>query len=183
MLAWYRDFKRVYDGAPSRAHVVDALVSFERSLVTPSRFDAWLRGDRNAITADELRGYERFKSYGCVACHQGMNVGGNMYQVFGVIRPYATKTGHGNEADLGRYLVTKRASDRYVFKVPSLRNVAKTAPYFHNASAATLEEAVDVMFRYQLGRPAPAEDKALIIRFLHTLNGEVPAHAMPGTEK
>jgi len=99
------------------------------------------------------------------------NVGGNLFQVFGVMRTYSKKDGHDQEADLGRYEVTRREIDKYVFKVPSLRNVARTAPYFHDGSAQTLEQTVDVMFKYQLGRNAPQEDKAMIVKFLHTLNG------------
>jgi cytochrome c peroxidase len=105
----------------------------------------------------------------------GINVGGNMFQLFGVVRSDRKKAGSENEADQGRYNLTKREVDRYVFKVPSLRNVALTAPYFHDASAQTLEQAVDVMFKYQLGRTAPIEDKALIVKFLNTLTGELPA--------
>src|SRR5205814_1144734 len=130
----------------------------------------------SAISGDERRGYERFKAYGCVGCHQGVNVGGNMLQRFGAMNDYfADRAKAGvpiTEADRGRFNVTKKPEDMYVFKVPSLRNVALTAPYFHNGSAATLEEAVDVMFRYQLGRAAPAEDKTLIVKFLKSLNGE-----------
>lgn len=169
-----RDFKNVYLGGLSRESAMDALAEFERSLVTPSRFDAYLRGDANAISAEEKQGYARFKSYGCIACHQGINVGGNMFQVFGVVRPYLKP----DDADFGRYLVTGRDSDKFVFKVPSLRNVARTAPYFHNASAASLEEAVDVMFKYQLGRSAPRADKTLIVKFLNSLSGQVPSHAL-----
>lgn len=173
------EFRAVYPDGLNRKNVTDAVAVFERSLVTPSRFDAYLRGNPDAISAEEKLGYAKFKSYGCIACHQGMNVGGNMFQVFGVIRPYPGNGGGSHEADLGRYQVTGRDIDRNVFKVPSLRNVARTAPYFHNASARTLEEAVDVMFRYQLGRTAPQEDKALIVKFLHALNGDVPPHALP----
>jgi cytochrome c peroxidase len=101
-----------------------------------------------------------------------VNVGGNMFQKFGVMGDYFAGRGKPTEADLGRYLVTRQEADRHVFKVPSLRNVALTAPYFHDASARTLEDAVDVMFRYQLGRTASAQDKAAIIKFLRTLTGE-----------
>ncbi len=181
--ALVQDFKHVYPEGLTRRSATDALAVFERSLVTPSRFDAYLRGDANAISAEEKQGYAKFKNYGCVACHQGMNIGGNMFQLFGVMRAYLKQDGAAHESDLGRYLVTKRDSDKYVFKVPSLRNVALTAPYFHNASAKTLEEAVDVMFKYQLGRYAPREDKALIVKFLNTLSGEVPPHALPEPPK
>ncbi|WP_420472930.1 cytochrome-c peroxidase [Noviherbaspirillum sp. ST9] len=174
------DFKNAYREGLNRRNVVDALVTFERSLVTPSRFDAYLRGKADAISPEEKLGYARFKSYGCVACHQGVNVGGNMFQVFGAVRPYLGQDGALQEYDLGRFHVTGRESDKFVFKVPSLRNVALTAPYFHNGSARTLEDAVDVMIKYQLGRTAPQEDKALIVKFLHTLTGTLPAHAQPG---
>ncbi|WP_088710217.1 cytochrome-c peroxidase [Noviherbaspirillum denitrificans] len=174
-----RAFRQAYPDGLTRRNVTDALVAFERTLVTPSRFDAWLRGNADAISAEEKQGYAKFKSYGCVACHQGINVGGNMFQVFGVVRPYLGRDGVEKESDLGRFLVTRRESDKHVFKVPSLRNVALTAPYFHDASARTLEEAVDVMIKYQLGRTAPKEDRALIVKFLHTLTGAPPPGAQP----
>lgn len=167
-------FSVAYKDGVTKANIQNAIATFERTLITPnSRFDKYLRGDERAISAEEKMGYGRFKQYGCVACHQGVNVGGNMFQKFGVMGDYFKKRGNLTQADLGRYLVTKIESDKYVFKVPSLRNVALTAPYFHDASAKTLEEAVDVMFRYQLGRVASKEDKELIIKFLHTLTGEL----------
>lgn len=175
-------FAALYRDGVTRDNIVNAIATYARSLVTPSRFDRWLRGDSHAITAEEEQGYERFKSYGCVACHQGVNVGGNMYQKFGVMGNYFLDHGHDTAADQGRYAVTGRESDRHVFKVPSLRNVALTSPYFHDGSAPTLEAAVDVMFRYQLGRTAPPTDKALIVDFLKTLTGErqpVLAKAVP----
>jgi cytochrome c peroxidase len=165
-------FKSVYADGLQPRNIQDSIATFERSLVTPSRFDRYLRGETNAITEDERRGYQLFKNYGCVACHQGINVGGNMYQTFGVLGNYFKDRGNITDADLGRYAVTKNELDRYVFKVPSLRNVALTAPYFHDGSAPTLEAAVEIMFRYQLGRPAPAADKASIISFLKSLTGE-----------
>jgi cytochrome c peroxidase len=165
-------FAIVYPDGITSKNAIDAIATFVRSLTTPSRFDRYLRGDPGAITADELQGYQKFKSYGCVACHQGVNVGGNMFQKFGVMGDYFADRGNLTPADLGRYNVTKRESDKFVFKVPSLRNVELTAPYFHDGSAATLELAVAIMFRYQLGRDAPAEDKALIVKFLKTLTSE-----------
>lgn len=168
-----REFRSVYGDGIAQRNIADAIATYERSLVTPNaRFDRFLRGDRNAITATELRGYRLFKDYGCVACHQGVNVGGNMFQVFGVMGNYFKERGHVTESDYGRYNVTRAEQDRFVFKVPSLRNVALTAPYFHDGSARTLEDAVDVMFRHQLGRRAPARDKQDIVSFLHTLTGE-----------
>lgn len=154
-------------------NIQSAIAAFERSLITPNgRFDRYLRGDKTALSDDELRGYQHFKNYGCVACHQGVNAGGNMYQVFGVMGDYFAKRGGVTESDLGRFNVTKDEADKYVFKVPSLRNVALTAPYFHDGSAKSLGDAVDVMFRFQLGRAAPQRDKEQIVKFLHTLTGE-----------
>jgi cytochrome c peroxidase len=166
-------FNTAYAGGLTRAHVLDALASFERSLLTPNaRFDRYLRGEQQALTAPEQQGYRLFKSYGCVACHQGVNIGGNMYQKFGI---FAAPGGPGSPVavvDVGRYGVTQVPRDREVFRVPSLRNVAVTAPYFHDGRAATLEEAVDTMARVQLGRTIPPEEIGLIVRFLHTLTGE-----------
>ena len=164
-------FKALY-GGPEREHVLDALATFQRSLLTPdARFDRYLRGARDAITAEEARGYQLFKAYGCIACHQGVNVGGNLFQRFGVFYdPFAAR-GNAGAADLGRYTITGREDDRKVFRVPSLRNVAVTSPYFHDGSAASLAEAVDIMARSQLGRELPRDDIDLIIRFLRTLTG------------
>lgn len=171
------EFQRAYpQQGLTKATVQDSLAVFQRSLLTPSRFDRHLRGDTQALTNDERRGYERFKAYGCTGCHQGVNIGGNMLQRFGAMNDYfADRRRAGLPAgpgDAGRYRVTRRDQDLHVFKVPSLRNVALTAPYFHNGAAATLDEAVELMFRYQLGRSAPAEDKALIVQFLGSLTGE-----------
>jgi len=165
-------FRALYADGLQPKNIQDAIATFERSLITPSRFDRYLNGESNAINGDEKQGYQLFKNYGCVACHQGQGVGGNMYQTFGVLGNYFKDKGKVTEADLGRFTVTKNELDRYVFKVPSLRNVELTAPYFHDGSAKTLDEAIDVMFRYQLGRTAPAADKALIVKFLKTLTGE-----------
>ncbi len=173
--AKYRSaFSAAYPDGITRANIQNAIATFERTLITPnSRFDKFLRGDVSAISDAERAGYAKFKQFGCVACHQGVNVGGNMFQKFGVMGDYFEKRGNPTEADLGRYLVTRVESDKNVFKVPSLRNIALTAPYFHDASAKTLDDAVDVMFRYQLGRLASKEDKALIVGFLNTLTGEL----------
>lgn len=160
------------DGLQTK-NIADAIAVFERSLTTPNaRIDKYLRGDKAALSSDELHGYQLFKNFGCVACHQGVNIGGNMYQTFGVMGDYFARRGNETAADLGRFNVTKNEADKHVFKVPSLRNVALTAPYFHDGSAKTLGEAVDVMFTFQLGRLASAQDKELIVKFLHTLTGE-----------
>ena len=164
-------FAALYPDGISGEAIKDAIATFERSLVTPSRFDDYLLGDANAISADEKKGYELFKNYGCVACHQGRNAGGNMYQYFGVMGNYFEDRGNITTADYGRYNVTGKEHDKFMFKVPSLRNIALTAPYFHDGSATTLEDAVGIMVKYQLGRLVPDEDKALIVKFLHTLTG------------
>ena len=165
-------FEAIYAAPPSAAAIQNAIAEFERSLITPSRFDRWLSGENEAISMKELQGYGVFKRHGCIACHQGANVGGNMFQRFGVMRDYFAGKAHVTTADLGRYNVTGRDEDRYVFKVPSLRNVALTPPYFHDASAATLEDAVSQMGLYQLGIDLPKEDVRLIVLFLRSLTGE-----------
>jgi cytochrome c peroxidase len=168
-----RDFIQVYGGPPDRERVLDALAAFQHSLVTPNaRFDRYLAGERGAITAEEEQGYRQFKAYGCAACHQGRNVGGNLFQRFGIFAdPFADKA-NVSEADLGRFTLTGNETDRYVFRVPSLRNVAVTAPYFHDGRTQSLAEAVDLMARSQLGRALPPEDVRLIVKFLGTLTGE-----------
>ncbi len=172
--AYRAAFRGAYIDGVTAANVQDALSTYERTLLTPnSRFDQYLNGNTDILTLDEKYGYQRFKDYGCIACHQGVNIGGNMYQKFGVMGDYFKARGNPTQADLGRYLATGAEEDRYVFKVPSLRNVALTAPYFHDASAKTLDEAVTVMFTYQLGRIPSDEDKRLIILFLKTLTGEL----------
>jgi cytochrome c peroxidase len=166
-------FITAYPDGVTATNVQNALATYERTLLSGnSRFDQYLRGNTDILTQDEKYGYQRFKTYGCIACHQGVNIGGNMFQKFGVMGDYFLIRGNPTESDLGRYLITKDEEDRNVFKVPSLRNVAVTAPYFHDASARTLEDAVDVMFKYQLGRIPSEQDKTLIIKFLKTLTGE-----------
>ena len=169
----YREaFAAVYGSDPAPEHVLDALATFQRSLTTPdARFDRHLRGERDAITPEEERGYELFKDYGCVACHQGVNVGGNLFQRFGIFHdPFAQWP--IRPADLGRFTVTGSADDRFVFRVPSLRNVAITAPYFHDGRARTLEQAIAEMARSQLGRVLTEREIGLIAGFLGTLTGE-----------
>ncbi|MDR2638173.1 MAG: cytochrome-c peroxidase [Zoogloeaceae bacterium] len=164
-------FRAIYNTPPTQQGVQEVIAEFERSLVTPSRVDRWLRGDGKALSEEELAGYQAFKRHGCMACHQGENVGGNLFQRFGIMQDYFAGR-EASQADLGRFNVTGREEDRYVFKVPSLRNVAITAPYFHDASVNTLEEAVAIMGRYQLGVDLPREDVQAIVLFLHALTGE-----------
>ena len=167
------DFAHLYPDGVREGNVKDAIATFERSLLTPnSRFDRFLRGDVDAITMEEAEGYRLFKGYGCVSCHQGVGVGGNMFATFGVLADYFAGRKDITHADLGRFNVTGNEADRYRFKVPSLRNVALTAPYFHDGSAPTLEAAVDVMAIHQLGRRLSDSDTSRIVRFLGTLTGE-----------
>jgi cytochrome c peroxidase len=175
---YVHDFATAYPGGATAENARDALVVYQLSLVTPSsRFDRWLDGEQGAITAIEKSGYALFKRYGCISCHQGKNLGGNMVERLGVMRDYFAYRGHVTDADLGRFAVTHDERDRYVFRVPSLRNVERTAPYFHDGSAATLEDAVDVMARYQLGRPLEGDDAERIVAFLKTLTGTL--HGAP----
>ena len=155
--------------------VTGAIAEFEKTLKTPNgRFDHWLRGDKNAIDAQELAGYQLFKSIGCSACHNGEGVGGNSFQKLGVLAPYKTN----NPAE-GRYDVTKKDKDRMTFKVPMLRNVALTYPYFHDGAARTLRDAVETMGRIQLGRKLTPKENGEIVAFLKTLTGEFPSIVLP----
>lgn len=166
-------FERKYPDGLTAANVKDAIATFQRSLYTPnSRFDQYLRGNKQAITAAEQKGYQIFKAYGCVSCHQGVNVGGNMFQRFGVMGDYFADRGKIAPVDLGRFNVTHQEADRYVFRVPGLRNVALTPPYFHDGSAQTLEQAIAIMAKYQLGRTLEKEQINVIAKFLRTLTGE-----------
>ncbi|MCC6160791.1 MAG: cytochrome-c peroxidase [Nitrosomonas sp.] len=155
--------------------ITTAIAQFEETLVTPgSKFDQWLEGDKNALNQDELEGYKLFKSSGCVQCHNGPAVGGSSYQKFGVYKPYETK----NPAN-GREGVTGNAADRNVFKVPILRNIELTYPYFHDGEAATLEQAVDTMGKIQLNREFNKDEISKIVAFLKTLTGNQPDIKLP----
>jgi cytochrome c peroxidase len=145
-----------------------AIGAFERKLTTPSRWDRYLQGDRMALTDPELRGFKLFTDLGCMTCHTGEFVGGSMFQKVGVA------TAWPNQGDQGRFEVTQLSSDRMIFKVPGLRDVAKTAPYFHDGSAKTLEEAVTLMARYQVGEELGAGDVQAIVSWLGALTGELP---------
>ena len=166
-------FDLEYNGEISERTITDAIVRFEATLLTPNApFDRFLNGDTTAISDEAKEGYRRFTDFGCVSCHQGINVGGNFFQRFGVMGDYFADRGNITRADLGRYNVTGREEDRYVFKVPGLRNVAVTAPYFHDGSADTLDKAIEIMGRYQLERELTKEDRRYIAAFLESLTGE-----------
>ncbi|MEE8588197.1 MAG: cytochrome-c peroxidase [Sulfurimonadaceae bacterium] len=166
-----KQFELLYSEGITKETITHAIAEYEKALTTPNApFDQYLRGDKNAISDNQKEGYALFKSKGCISCHHGQNVGGNLYNKFGVIE-------NTKSADLGRYNVTKKDRDRYFFKVPSLRNVTKTSPYFHDGRTASLDEAVKMMARYQLGRPVSEEEVMKIVAFLSSLNGEIPLQA------
>jgi cytochrome c peroxidase len=166
-------FASIYATHATEDAVKDAIATYERSLVTPnSRFDQYLRGDHAVLTSDELEGYRMFRSYGCISCHQGMNIGGNMYQRIGVMEPYSPFINADAQNDRGRFRLTNDPADDHVFKVPSLRNVAVTGPYFHDGSQVNLESAVTAMGYYQLGRLLTPDEVQHLVAFLGTLTGE-----------
>ncbi|WP_274108175.1 cytochrome-c peroxidase [Pseudomonas putida] len=173
----YREaFKAVYGNDNVNIdEITDALAAFEETLVTPNApFDRWLKGDKSAISPTALKGYELFKNTGCVACHNGEAVGGNSMQKMGLVEPYVTK----NPAE-GIAGLTGKDADRMRFKVPTLRNVELTYPYFHDGAYWKLEDAVDVMARLQLGRKLNHEEVGQIVAFLKTLTGDQPDFKLP----
>lgn len=164
-----------YKSNMSFQHIINALTAYVKTLNTPhSRFDHYLLGKPQALTETEKKGYALFQSYGCVACHQGRLVGGNILQKFGIYNDYFIKKPKIQDFDLGYFYVTKNVNDKFVFKVPSLRNIALTAPYLHDSSVPNLNAAVETMAFYQLGHPIPTEDVKLIVQFLNTLTGQIP---------
>ena len=155
-------------------NIAKAIGAFERTLVTPSPFDAYLNGNSNAISTAAQAGLRKFIDIGCAKCHDGVGVGGGTYQKFGATENYWVATG-STKIDRGRFDVTKDLDDLYVFRVPSLRNVAMTAPYFHDGSVPTLSAAVKVMARVELGTTLNDADISDIIAFLKSLTGDLPA--------
>ena len=165
-----KKFEMLYKDGVTTDNLADALASFEETLVSSgSKFDKYLQGDYKALNAQEKRGLELFKKKGCVACHNGINIGGTLYQRIGMFGSHDAL----DDTDLGRYGFTKKIFDKRTFKVPSLRNVEKTAPYFHNGSISTLKEAVEIMVELQLGRDLNDNDINNIVLFLNTLTGQV----------
>lgn len=164
-------FRRAFPGEAQPItfdNMAKAIGAFERKLVTPSRWDRFLQGDRSAITQEEMSGHHEFMHGGCATCHNGAYVGGGMFQKLGAQKPWPVTT------DLGRIEVTKSAADRMVFKVPTLRNVQKTGPYFHDGRVATLDEAVRLMGEHQLGTQLDERQIRQIVAWLGTLTGEIP---------
>jgi cytochrome c peroxidase len=164
-------FKRAFPGEADPVNYdnfAKAVGAFERKLVTPSRWDKFLEGDRNALTAEERAGFNTFFTTGCASCHPGAYLGGTAYHKLGA------KKNWPNQKDLGRHQVTKRNQDKMMFKTPSLRNIEKTAPYLHDGSVKTLEETVALMAEYQLGKKLTGAEVASIVTWLNTLTGELP---------
>lgn len=155
--------------------VTAAIAEFEKTLITPnSRFDQWLLGKQDALTAQELAGYKLFKDSGCVGCHNGAALGGNSFQKMGVVEAYRSAS-----AAEGRVAVTKDEADRFKFKVPTLRNIELTYPYFHDGAALTLKDAVQTMGRIQLGRNFSTDENQKIVAFLKSLTGDQPQLLLP----
>jgi cytochrome c peroxidase len=190
---WKARFASAFADGLSPANVRAALLEYELSLSsTDSPFDRWLAGDASAISAESVRGYRLFESRGCISCHQGRLLGGNLFQRLGVMREYhpgtpgqvpgrAAASPRVAAAELGRFTLTGREQDRHVFRVPSLRNIALSAPYLHDGSAGTLSEVVDIMADYQLGELLSLDETQSIVSFLGTLTGQErsghsPAH-------
>jgi cytochrome c peroxidase len=173
---YVEEFGTVYGQQPISIDLVtDAIAEFERTLVTPdSRFDLWLKGDDDAITEQEKGGYELFKLTGCIGCHNGPAVGGTAFQKMGSFNRFETE----NPA-VGRQDVTGERVDRMRFKVPVLRNIELTYPYFHDGSRRTLEDAVDTMVWVQLNRRFSEEGRTKIVAFLKTLTGKQPDFTLP----
>lgn len=173
--AYVAEFQKAYGNQGiSKETITDAIATFEKTLITPnSRFDQYLMGNASALSEAEKRGYTLFKSVGCATCHMGPNLGGLTYETLGKHADYFKTRGSAwTDADKGRYNVTQRELDLHRFKVPTLRNIAQTAPYFHDASTGDLKEAVRVMAKVQLGKNLNAQQVDEIAQFLQTLTGE-----------
>jgi len=171
--SYVSSFKQLYDGEISEQTIKHAIAEFERTLITlDSRFDQYLRGDDNAINDKEKKGYQLFKGFGCVACHQGENVGGNLFQSLGIMEDYFATYDHIDQHDYGRFNVTGNPLDKHVFKVPSLRLVTLTAPYFHDGKFDKLEDAIRTMAKFQVGIIISDAEIAYIVAFLQTLPGK-----------
>lgn len=164
-------FFKIYKENLNEQNIIDAIVEFEKSLITPnSKFDRYLNGEKNILTQKELKGYELFKSYGCISCHNGINIGGNLFQKVGIIQSYYKD----DKRHFGRYNITKKEEDKFYFKVPTLRNIEHTAPYLHDGSVNDLKSVLKLMLTYQVGTVYEDEDIENLEEFLKTLSGEIP---------
>lgn len=172
-------FNKIYKDGITKENIGNALEEFQKTLVTPSAFDEYLRGDENALTSNQKKGYELFQKKGCISCHNGINIGGGLFARFGLIDNTITdilenkEKYEGENPHFGLYNVTKNDFDKYYFKVPSLRNVALTGPYLHDGRVETLKEAISSIAKAQLGLNLTDEEVLLIEEFLKSLNGKV----------
>ncbi|MFK5881508.1 MAG: cytochrome-c peroxidase [Sulfurospirillum sp.] len=165
--SYKKEFDSVYKNGITKENIIDAIAEYEKTLITPDApFDKYLRGDKNALLPIQKEGYELFKTKGCISCHNGINIGGNLYAKFGVFKEAKSKS-------LGRYEVTKNRLDKYFFKVPTLRNIALTSPYLHDGRYKTLNDVVKFMLENQLGREAKKSDIDKIVAFLLSLSGKL----------
>ncbi|MBS1828774.1 MAG: c-type cytochrome [Acidobacteria bacterium] len=149
-------------------HAAQAIGAFERKLVAPSRWDRFLKGDKTALSKEEQAGFLAFYKAGCVVCHGGTYLGGQVFMKLGLFKPWP------NGADLGRFALTGKESDRFIFKAPSLRNIEKTGPYLHDGSVPTLEKAVQLMAEHQVERPVTDSEQKRIVLWLRSLTGDLP---------
>lgn len=187
--AFATKFKTVYPEGLNEKTITDAIAEYEKTLITPnSPFDRYLKGDKQALTAEQVEGYTLFKEYNCATCHAGVNMGGLSYELMGKRADYFkdrevnTKSGL-TDADNGRWAQTKVERDRYRFKTPTLRNVALTWPYYHDGSVPTLDKAIDMMARYQVGREMPAADVQKVQHFLEALTGQYKGQTLKNDNK
>ena len=170
----------LYPDGWSAENITNAIGEYEKALITPnSRFDKWLKGDAKALSVDEQRGYERFKAYRCASCHVGKSMGGQSFEYMDrkkIILPTAASLG----SDKGLFGFTKDKNDMHKFKVPTLRNVELTAPYLHDGTVTSLDEAVRIMGVYLAGFDIPQQDRTLIVNYLRTLTGEFEGKPLTG---
>lgn len=179
--AFTAEFKAVYPEGWSGKTITDAIAEYEKTLITPnSRFDKWLKGDDTALTAQELDGYQRFKSYRCSSCHVGKSIGGQSFEYMNLKQDYFGHRGNPLGSDEGLKAFTKNENDLHRFKVPTLRNVELTAPYLHDGTQTTLDGTVKVMGTYLSGIDIPESDRKLIVSFLRTLTGEFQGKPLTG---
>ena len=171
-----KEFSAIWPDGIRASHIREAIAEYERSLYTPDApFDHYLRGDYSALEQNAIKGWQLFQTLGCISCHQGVNIGGNMFANLGIMGDFFKDRGTAETiADRGRFNVTGNPSDMHLFKVPSLRNVALTAPYFHDGSVPTLDKAVEIMGHYQLGVDLPPTQRDAIVAFLTSLTGRPP---------
>lgn len=168
-----KEFEAIYSEGLSQSTITEAIAEFEKTLLTPSRFDEYLRGNENVLTAEEIDGYALFKENNCATCHVGLNLGGQSYEYMGIKGNYFDFRATGlTDGDNGRFSVTKDEADRHCFKTPTLRNVAITYPYMHDGSVSSLEDAIKYMHMFQIGKEISDSDMGKLVAFLHTLTGK-----------